>query len=120
MINSASLAKAEVERSAKPHAIHLNIVFISAALYHSRVSASRKTILTLALLLASCGSPTPSLVTPYHRHYGSNSITANWESFFEDTYSDTKSLDVIYVTNRQLIGNRTACSDDAFGVEMSA
>lgn len=41
-----------------------------------------------------------------------------WDNYFKEDYTDTRSLDVLVVTNRKLKGNSFGCTNNQFGVEI--
>lgn len=97
-------------------------------------------VMMCAFLLSSCGglpakisSPfakpdaapvitpiSPAPAAPLPRHVDDEfqkSLSQIWGNYFIENYSDTRALDVLVVTNRQLKGAAFGCSNDQLGVE---
>ncbi|MFA6003830.1 MAG: alpha/beta hydrolase, partial [Elusimicrobiota bacterium] len=75
----------------------------------------RECLILLCAALAGCG--TPPVKTS--RFYGSPALKAEWSGLLKQPFSDTQSLDVIYVTNRNAAGDPSECDNAAFGTTPS-
>jgi len=76
-------------------------------------------VLTAALALAGCGGhapvkPAEPLKVP--RYYGTEALQKDLSTLFKQPYSDTQTMDVIYVTNRNATGDPADCDDTSFGI----
>jgi len=81
------------------------------------------------LALAGC-STTPPPVNPVEtpvplpvvsqrvRIYGSEMLRKEISSLIREPYSDTRNIDVLYVTDRDVLGDPSECDDNAYGVDM--
>ena len=62
----------------------------------------------------------PAPAAPLPRHVDDEfqkTLSKIWGNYFIENYSDTRALDVLVVTNRQLNGTAFGCSNDQLGVE---
>jgi esterase/lipase superfamily enzyme len=76
--------------------------------------------LTAALGLAGCHTvPVKPVDTRVPRFYGDDALQKELGTLFKQPYSDTQSVDVIYVTNRNAAGDAAECDDSSFGISPS-
>jgi len=79
----------------------------------------KKTLSCCLLILAGagCGGHAP-VAQPQMaaRFYGTAPLGKELSALFQTPYSETQSMEVIYVTNRAPGGDTTACDDTAFGI----
>jgi esterase/lipase superfamily enzyme len=77
--------------------------------------------LAAALGLAGCVHAPVKPVEPLKvpRYYGNDSLQKDLGALFQHPYSDTQSMDVIYVTNRNAAGDPAECDDTSFGIAPS-
>jgi esterase/lipase superfamily enzyme len=73
--------------------------------------------MTLGFLVGACAVKPPAQVSgPPSRRIGSDVLKADLMSLWKSPYSDTEAIQVVYATNRALIGPKGDCSDGTFGV----
>jgi esterase/lipase superfamily enzyme len=74
------------------------------------------------LALSGCGGtapvkpPEPAKVP---RYYGTDALQKDLGALFTQPYSDSQSMDVIYVTDRNAVGDPAECDDTSFGISPS-
>jgi len=78
-------------------------------------------LLAAAVLgLAGCGGSAPPVkpVEPFKvpRFYGTDALQKDLGALFKLPFSDTQSIEVLYVTNRAALGDPTECDDSSFGI----
>jgi esterase/lipase superfamily enzyme len=85
----------------------------------SRLRAAPSLLPALAaLVLSGCGHAPVQPVEPAGaaRIYGTQSLRREMDPLFKERFSDTRSLDVLFATNRNPAGDPADCDDRAFGV----
>jgi len=86
----------------------------------TRLRALSSFILALSVLaLPGCSSAPKADTSKTQRFYGAEPLRQELAAIFKLPYSDTQSLDVIYVTNRNAKGDAAECDDTSFGVSPS-
>jgi esterase/lipase superfamily enzyme len=77
-------------------------------------------LLAMVLFLAGCaGAPVKPVETGVPRFYGTEVLRRDLDALFKEPFSDTRAVDVIYATNRNVKGDPADCDDGAFGVSPS-
>ncbi|MBI5239458.1 MAG: alpha/beta hydrolase [Elusimicrobia bacterium] len=77
----------------------------------------KKILPCLVILAAGCGgAPVKPVETRVPRYYGTEALRQDLGALFKQPYSDTQTMDVIYVTNRNAKGDAAECDDTSFGI----
>ncbi len=71
--------------------------------------------------VATPAAPTPEAPPPRHVDDAfQTSLSQIWGNYFVESFSDTRALDVLVITNRKLKGDAFGCTNDQLSVESDA
>ena len=85
----------------------------------NRTPTSLRAFVAAAVLSLSGCAHAPVKPVRVPRYYGTDSLQKDLGTLFKQPYSDTQSMDVIYVTNRNTAGDPAECDDTSFGTSPS-